>query len=196
MCCHSLLQGIFLTQGSNLGLLHCRQIPYCLSQQRSHETNLNSTLKSRNITLPTKVCIIRTMVFPGVMYGCEIWTIKKAERWRTDAFKLVLEKALESPLDCKEIQPVNPKGNQSWIFIGRTDAEAPILRPSDEKRQLIRKDPDARKDRKQKKGTTEDEVAGWHHQLSEHEFEQAPWDSEGQGSLACCSPCGCRVGHD
>ena len=85
---HSLLQGIFLTQGSNLGLLHCRQIPYCLSQQRSHETNLNSTLKSRNITLPTKVCIIRTMVFPGVMYGCEIWTIRKAECQRTDAFEL------------------------------------------------------------------------------------------------------------
>ena len=76
-------------------------------------TNLDSILKSRDITLQTKVHLVKAVVFPVVMYGCECWTIKKAERWRTDAFKLVLEKALESPLDCKEIKPVNPKGNQS-----------------------------------------------------------------------------------
>ena len=78
--------------------------------------NLDSILKSRDITLPTKVRLVKTMIFPVVMYGCESWTIKKAERQRIDAFELVLEKTLESPLDCKEIQPVHPKGNQYWIF--------------------------------------------------------------------------------
>ena len=91
--------------------------------------NLDSLLKSRDITLPTKVHLVKAMVFPVVMYRCESWTIKKAERQRTDIFKQVLEKTLENPLDCKEIQSVYPKWNQSWIFIGRTDAEgeAPIL---------------------------------------------------------------------
>ena len=93
--------------------------------------NLDSILKSRDITLPTKVHLVKAMVFPVVMYGCEIWTVKKAEHRRIDAFKLVLKKTLESPLDCKEIQPVHPKGDQSWVFIGRTDveAESPILWP-------------------------------------------------------------------
>ena len=102
-------------------------------------------LKSRDITLPAKVCLVKTMVFPVVMYGCESWTIKKAEHQRTDAFELVLEKTLASPLDCKEIKPINPKGNQSWIFIGRTDAESetPIRWPPDAKTWLIWKDPDA-----------------------------------------------------
>ena len=93
-------------------------------------TNLDSILKSRDITLPTKVCLVQAMIFPVVMYGCENWTIKKAEHWRIDAFELWCWRRLfESPLDCKEIQSVNPKGNQSWIFIGKTDAEAetPIL---------------------------------------------------------------------
>ena len=93
-------------------------------------TSLDSILKSRDITLPTKVHLIKVMAFLVVMYGCESWTIKKAECQRIDAF-LVLEKALESPLDCKEIQPVHPEGDQSWVFTGRTDAEAetPILWP-------------------------------------------------------------------
>ena len=106
---------------------------------------------------------------------------------------VVLEKTLESPLDCKEIKPVNPKGDQSWIFIERTDAEAeaPILWPPDAKSWLTGKDPDAGKDWGQKEqGTTEDEMVGWHHQLDGHEFEQAPGDGEGQESLACCSPRG------
>ena len=93
-------------------------------------TNLDNILKTRDITLPTKVHLVKAMVFSVVMYGCESWTIKKAEHRRIDAFELcVLDKTLESPLDCKEIQPVHPKGNQSWVFIGRTDAEAetPIL---------------------------------------------------------------------
>ena len=100
------------------------------------------------------------------------------------------EDSLESPLDCKEIKPVNPKGNQSWIFIGRThiEAETPILWPPDAKSWLIWKDPDAGKDwRQEEKGTTEDEMIGWHHW---HEFEQALWVGDGQGGLACCSPWG------
>ena len=104
---------------------------------------------------------------------------------------MVLQKTLESPLDCKEIQPVNPKGNQSWIFIGRTDAEAeaPILWPPDAKNWLVRKNPDAGEDwRWEEKGRTEDEMVGWHHQLDGHDFEQTLGDGEGQGSVVCCSP--------
>ena len=110
-------------------------------------TNLDSILKSRAITLPTKVHLVKAMVFPVVMCGYESWTIKKAEHRRIDAFELsrrVLEKTLESPLNCKEIQPVHSKGDQSWIFIARTDAEAetPILWPPDANNWLIWKDPD------------------------------------------------------
>ena len=104
-------------------------------------TKLDSILKSRDITLPTKVRLVKAMVFPVVMYGCESWTIKKAECRRIDAFELrtVLDKTLESPLDCKEIEPIHPKGDQSWVFIGRTDVEAetPILWPPDAKSRLI-----------------------------------------------------------
>ena len=138
-------------------------------------TNLDSIFKSRDTTLSTKVHLVKAMVFPVVMYGCESWTIKKAERWRWCFWTVVLEKTFESPLDCKENQPVHPKGNQSWMFIGRTDVEAetPILWPSHAKSWLIRKDPDAGKDwRQEEKGTTEDEMVGWHHQLNGHEFEQ------------------------
>ena len=105
-------------------------------------TNLDSILKSRDITLPKKVHLVKGMIFPVVVYGCESWTIKKAECQRTDAWTVVLEKTLDSPLECKEIKPVNPKSNQSWIFIGRTDAEAEalILWPPDVKTWLIRKD--------------------------------------------------------
>ena len=107
---------------------------------------------------------------------------------------VVMEKTLESPLNCKEIQPVHPKGDQPWIYIGRTDAEAeaPILWPPDAKSRLIGKDADAGKDwRQEEKGMTEDEMVGWHHhQLNEHWFEQTLGDGEGQGSLACCSPWG------
>ena len=104
---------------------------------------------------------------------------------------VALEKTLESPLDCEEIQPVNPKGNQSWIFIGRTDAEAetPILWPPDAKNWLLRKDPDAGKDwGQEEKRMTEDEMAGWHHWLHGHELEQALGVGDGQGGLECCSP--------
>ena len=132
-------------------------------------TNIDSILKSRNITLPTKVSLVRAMVFPVVMYGCESWTIKESRVLKNWYFwTVVLEKTLVSSLDWKEIQSVHPKGNQSWIFIGRTDteAEAPILWPSDTKNWLIGKDPDAGKDwRWEEKGMTEDEMAGWHHRL-------------------------------
>jgi len=136
--------------------------------------NLDSILKSRDITLPTKIHLVKAMVFLIVMYGCEGWTIKKAECWRFDAFELWCWRTLEGPLDCKEIQAVHPKGNQSWIFIGRTDAEveAPILWPPDAKSWLIWKDPNAGKDWRQgEKGMIEDEIVGWHHQLNGHEFE-------------------------
>ena len=119
----------------------------------------------------------------------EIWVLKNWCFWT-----VVLEKTLESPSDCKEIQPVNPKGNQSWIFIGRTDVEAEmsILWPPDGKNWHIWKYPVAGKDwRQEEKGTTEDELVGWHHQLNGHEFEQTP-GVDGQGNLACCSPWGCR----
>ena len=110
-----------------------------------------------------------------------------------------LEKTLESALDCKGIKPVHPKGNQPWIFTGRTDAEAEatILWPPDAKNWLIWKDPNAGKDwRQEEKGMTEDEMAGWHHRLDGHEFERALGVGDGQGGLACCSPWGRRVGHD
>ena len=141
--------------------------------RRKAMTNLDSILKSRDITLPTKVHLVKAMVFPVVMYGCASWT---KESWAPKSWcfwTVVLEKTLESPLDCKEIQPVYPKGNQSWVFIGRTDAEAeaPILWPPDEKNWLTGKDPDAGKDwRQEEKGKTEDEMVGWHPWLNGHEF--------------------------
>ena len=186
------------------------EIKRCLLLGRKAMTNIDSILKSKRHDLPTKVCLVKAMVFPVVMYGCESWTVKKAEHQRIDAFfflnsfiyfnwrlstlqycsgfchtltwisqidtfwAVVLEK---SPLDSKETKPVNPKWNESWIFIGRTDAEAeaPIVWPPDAKSQLV-----------------EDKTVGWYHQLNGHEFEQALRDGEGQGSLVCCSPCGCK----
>ena len=118
------------------------------------------------------------------------WVLKNLCFWT-----VMLEKTFENPLDCKERQPVHPKGNQAWIFTGRTDAEAetPLLWPPDAKNWLIGKDPDARKDwRQEKEGTTEDEMVGWHHQLNGHEFEQTLGVGDGQGGLACCTPWGCK----
>ena len=155
-------------------------------------TTLDSILKRRDITLPTKISIGKVMVLPAVMYGCELdhkegWAPKNWYFWT-----VVVEKTLESPLDSKEIKQVNPKGDQPWIFIGRADAEAeaPILWPPDAKSQLIGKDPDAGEDWGHEKGMTEDEMVGWHHWLNGHEFEQTSGNSEGRGSLACCSPWG------
>ena len=137
-------------------------------------TNLDSILKSRDITLPTKVHLVKAMVFPAVMYGCESWTIKKAENQRMYAFELWCWRRLLSPLDSKEIQPAHPKGNQSWVFIGSIDAEAetPICWPPDVKSWLIGKDPDAWKDwGQEEKEMTEDEIVGWHHRRNGYEFE-------------------------
>ena len=117
-----------------------------------------------------------------------MWELDCKESWAPKNWcfwTVVLEKTLESALDCKEIKPVNPKGNQPWIFPGRTEAEAPVLWPPDLKNWLIRKDPDPGKD-------WEDEMIGWHHWLDGHEFEQALGVGDGQGSLACYSPWGCK----
>ena len=157
-------------------------------------TNLDSMFKSRDITLPTKVRLVKDMVFPVVRYGCESWTVKKAEHPKNWCFwTVVLEKTLESPLDCKETQPVHPKGDQSWVFIGRTDVEAetPILWPPAAKIWLIWKDLNAAEDWRQgEKGTTEDEMVGWHQQLDGHGFGWTPGVGDGQGGLACYSPWG------
>ena len=119
-----------------------------------------------------------------------MWELDHKEGWAPKNWCLwiVILKTLESPLDCKEIKPVNPKGNQPKILIGRTDAEAPMLLPPDEKSQLIGKDTDAGRDGRQEKGMTEDKIVGWHHWLSGHEFEQDLQDDDGQGSPACCTP--------
>ena len=122
-----------------------------------------------------------------------MWELDNKKGWVLKNWCLqtmVLEKTLESPLDCKEIQPVHPKGNQSWIFIWRTDTEALILWPPDVKSWLIGKNPDGRKDWRQEKEMTEDEIVGWHHWFNGHEFEQTLENREGQGSLVCCGPWG------
>ena len=177
---------------------HCRwdcsrEIKRCLLLGRKVMTNLDSILKSRDITLSTKVRLVKAMVIPVVMYGCESWSIKKAECRRIVAFELWCWKTLESLLDCKEIQPVHPKVDQFWIFIGRTDAEAetPILWPPDENNWLIGKDPNAGQDwGQEEKGTTEDEMIGWHLQLNGHGFGWTLGVGDGQGGLVCCSSWG------
>ena len=142
---------------------------------RKAMTNLDSILKSRDINLLTKVHLVKAMVFPVI--NVWMWELDYKESWVSKNWCfwiVVLEKTLESPLDCKEIQPVYPKRNQSWIFIGRTDAEAetPILWPPYVKNWLIGKDPDAGKDwGQEEKGTTEDEMVGWHHRCNGQEFE-------------------------
>ena len=156
-------------------------------------TNLDSIFKIRDITFSTKVHLVKAMVFSVVMYECELdykesWVLKNWCFWT-----VLLEKTLESPLECKKIKPANPKGNQSWIFIGRNDAEAeaPIFWPPDVNNWLIGKDPDAGKGwGQEEKGMTEDKIVGWHHQLNGHEFEQTLGVGDGQGSLVCCCPWG------
>ena len=140
----------------------------------SNSIILDSILKSRDITLQTKVHLVKAMVFPSGHVW--MWELDYKESWPPKNWcfwTVVLAKTLESPLDCKEIQPVHPKGDQSWVFIGRTDVEAktPILWPPHAKSWLIGKDPNAGRDWDQEeKGMTEDEMAGWHHRLDRHEF--------------------------
>ena len=144
------------------------EIKRSLLLRRKAMRNLDSILKNRDITLPTKV----PLKIHGFSSSHEwMWELDYKERWAPKNWcfwTVVLEKTLESPLDCRDIQPVNPKGDQSWVFIERPDAEAetPILWPPDAKDWLIWKDPDA-----EKKGTTEDEIVEWHHWLNGHEFE-------------------------
>ena len=156
-------------------------------------SNLDSIFKSRDATLPTKVRLVKAMVFPVVMYGCESWTVKKAECRRIDAFELWCWRRLESPLACKEIQPVHSEGDQPWDFFGRNDAkaEAPVLWTPHRKNWLTGKDSDAGRDwGQEEKGMTEDEMAGWHHGLNGCESEWTPGDGDGQGRLACCDSWG------
>ena len=179
---------------------YSHEIKRCLLLGRKAMTNLDSILESRNITFLTKVLIVKAMVFQVVMYGCESWTIKKAEYQRIDAFELWCWKRLlrvpwmarrSNQSILKEISPeysleglmLKLKLQNFGHLIGRTD--------SLEKTLIL-----AGKDWRQEKGTTEDEMVGWHHRLDGHEFEQAPGVGDGQGSLACCSPWGRRVGHD
>ena len=168
MGCCSILQGLLPTQGLTLGLLHCRQILYPLRKASNS--------------------IILKVLRKG---SCKAdWCLKYYGYYFLKGKTVVLEKTLESPLDCKEIKPVHPKGDQSWVFMGRTDveAEAPILWPPDAKNWVIWKDPDVGKDwRWEEKAMTEDEMVGWHNWLNGHEFEETPGVGDGQVGLVCCS---------
>ena len=177
---------------------------------RKAMTNVDSILKSRDITLPTKVCLVTAMVFPVDIYGYENWTIKKAEHQRIDAFELwCWRRLLRVPWTARRSNQSFSKGNQPWIFIRRAEAEAPVLWPPDAKSCCVGKDPHAGKDgRQKKKGTAEGEMVGWQHQLSERESEQtldssrwrSPWglqvwdttqwlNSSGGSILNCLRTC-------
>ena len=168
----------------------------CLLLGRKVMTNLDSILKSRDITLPTKVCLVKAMIFPVVMYGCKSWTLKKAEHGRIDAFELWCWRRL------LRVPWIARRSNQSVLkeicpgcSLGRTDVEAetPVLWPSDAKSWLIWQDPDAGKNwRQEEKGTTEDEMVGWHHRLNGHRFGWTPGVGDGQRGLACCGSWGCK----
>ena len=150
-------------------------IKRCLLLGRIVMINLDSIVKSRDITLPTKICLVKVIIFPVVMYGCESWTVKESLVPKNWCFwTVVLKKTLEHTLESKEIQPVHPKGNQSWIFIGKDwcwNWNSNTFVP-DFKSRLIWKDPDDGKDwRQEEKGMTEDEMVGWHHWFKWHEFE-------------------------
>ena len=161
-------------------------------------TNLDSILKSRDITLLTKVHLVKAMVFPVVLYGCESWTIKKAKRQRIDAFELLCwRRLLRVPWTSRRsnlsiLKEISPEYSlEGWMMKLDAEAETPILWPPDEKKWLTGKDPVAGKDwGQEEKGTTEDEMVGWHHWLNGHEFEQVLGVGDGQGSLACCNSWG------
>ena len=163
-------------------------------------TNLDSILKSRDITLPTKICLVKAMVFSSSHVS--MWELDYKESWALKSWcfwTVVLEKTLESPLDCKEIQQVHSKGDQSWVFIGKTvaKAETPVLWPPHAKSWLIGKDPDAGKDwGQEEKGMTENEMVRCHHWHNGHGFGWTPGVGDGQEGLACCDSWGRRVGHD
>ena len=159
-------------------------------------TNPDSIFKSRDITLPTKVRLSQGYGFSNSHVW--MWELDCEESWTSKNWcfwNVVLEKTLEGPLDCKDIKPVHPKGDQPWLFFGGNDAEAetPVLWPPHAKSWLIGKDSDAGRDWGQKeKRTTEDEMAGWHHWLDACESEWTPGVGDGQGGLACCDSWGCK----
>ena len=172
------------------------EIKTCLLLGRKVMTNLDSILKSRDITLPTKVRLVKAMVFPVVMYGYESWTIKKAEHQRIDAFEVgCWRRLLRVPWTARRsnqfiLKEVSPECSLEGL---KDEAETPILWLPDGKSWLIGKHPDSGKDWGQgEKGMTEDEMVGWHHQLNGHEFGWTPGVADGQGSLACCSQWGHR----
>ena len=160
---------------------------------RKAMVNLESILKSRDILCWQRLSSQSYGFFSSRIW---MWELDHKESWAPKNWcfwTVLLEKTLESPLDSREIKPINPKGNQPWIFIGRTVAEAPILWLPDVKNWLIGKDLDDEKDWKQEKRITEGKMVGWHHWLVGHEFEQVPGVGNGQGSLECCRPWGCKV---
>ena len=165
-------------------------------EYNKHVSQLN--LAYKDIMIKTEIVYFIELNVPWFFFSSHvwIWELDHKESWAPKNWcfwTVVLEKTLESPLDCKEIQPVHPKGDQSWVFIGRTDAETetPILWPPDAKNWLTGKNPDAGKDwRQEEKGMTEDEMVVGHHRVDGHEFEQVPGFGDEQGSQACCSPCG------
>ena len=170
------------------------EIKWCLVLGRKVVTNIDSILKAE-----TFLCQERSILSSYVFSNGHVsmWELGYKDSWSLKNwwFWTVVLKTLGSPLDCKEIQPVPPKGDQSWVFIGRTDAEAetPILWPPHVKSWLIGKDPDSGRDwGQEEKGMTEDELAGWHHQLDAHGFGWTPGVGDGQGGMACCNSWGCR----
>ena len=171
--------------------------PWRLLLRRKVMTNLDSILKSRDITLPTKVRLVKAMVFQVVMYGCESWTIKKAERWRIDAFELwCWRRLLRVPWTARSSKSILKE--ISWVFIERTDVEAetPILWPPDRKSWLTGKDSDAGRDwGQEEKGTTEDEMAGWHHWLNGVSLSEL-WELVMDREAWRAAVWGQRVGHD
>ena len=184
-------QTLFLGSPKSLQMVTAAMKLRHLVLGRKVMTNLESILKSRDITLPTKVCLVKAVLFPVVMYGCESWTVKKAEHWML--LKCGVGEDSGESFGLKEIQPVHSKGDQSWVFFGRTDAKAEtlILWPPHAKSWLIGKDCDAGRDwGQEEKGTTEDEMARWHHRLNGHEFGWTPGVGDGQGGLVCCNSWG------
>ena len=183
--------GSKITAGGDCG----HEIKRCLLLERKVMTNLDSLLESRDITLPTKVHLVKTMVFPVVMYGCESWIVKKAECWRIDAFELwCWRRVLRVPWTARRtnlsiLKEISPEYSWEGLMLKlKLQYFGHLIW-----RTLIWKDLDAGKDwRWEEKGMTEDEMVGWHHWLNGHELEQAPGAVDGQGSLACCSPWGCK----
>ena len=171
------------------------KIKRCLFLGRKSTINPDSVLKRRDITLLTKVCLDQAMVFSVVMYGCESWTIKKAEHWRIDAFELwCWRRLLRVPWTARRSsQSILKEINSEYSLEGlRLKLKLQYFHHLMQRVDSFRKDPDAGKDWRQEKGMTENEMVGWHCRLNGHEFEQAPGDGEGQGSLVCCSPWGHR----